>query len=86
MGNPVQQGSCHLAVIEDLWLFFGEKDPDREDLAGEGEKEGKRATRKLSPEEKERIEKEIGHLRDQEMKRILFRLFAKSLALGKSKI
>ncbi len=74
IGNP---------VVQELWFFIGEKEAGKDTLLEGGKKKPKRQTRDLSKEEKDRIEREIRHLDDPEMKEILLRVFSKALTSGK---
>jgi hypothetical protein len=63
-------------VLQDLRLVLGE----REEKTPLQREEGWRKTfRELAEEERERIEKEVSRLPDQEMREVLSRLFAKAL-------
>jgi hypothetical protein len=70
------------STIQDLWFFLGEKSQN-------GEKEGEQqrwiSGRDLTQEEKERIEREVGKLRDPEMREIFSRMFAKGMVTEKMK-
>ena len=70
IGNP---------VVQDLWFFIGEKEPGKEATPREEKQKQEMRSRDLSEEEKVRIEREISHLDDPEMKEILWGVFSKAL-------
>ena len=72
-------------VVQDLWFFIGEKEAGKE-IPPEGSRDKReRQARDLSREEKDRIEREISHLDDPEMKEILLRVFSKGLTREKGR-
>jgi predicted nucleic acid-binding Zn ribbon protein len=74
------------AVVQDLWFFIGEKEAGKEVPPEGGKNKRERQARDLSREEKERIEREISHLDDPEMREILLRVFSKGLTWEKGRI
>jgi hypothetical protein len=66
-------------AVQELWFFIGEKEREKEipSKGARGREAGR--TRELSQEERERIEREIAHLRDREMQEIFLRVFSRGL-------
>jgi predicted nucleic acid-binding Zn ribbon protein len=73
-------------VVQDLWFFIGEKETGKEVPPEGGKKKRERKARDLSKEEKDRIEREISHLEDPEMREVLLRVFSKGLTWEKGRI
>lgn len=65
-------------AVQDLRFVLGEREVEIS-LKKENEERGRKAFRDLAQEERERIEKEVSRLPDQEMREVLSRLFAKAL-------
>ena len=65
-------------AVQDLRFVLGERE-EKIPLRRENEEGGRKAFRDLAQEERERIEKEVSRLPDQEIREVLFRLFAKAL-------
>jgi len=70
-------------IVQDLWFFIGEKEPGKVAPPGGEKQKREKESEDLSKEEKNRIEREIGHLADAEMKGILFGVFSKALICEK---
>jgi len=66
------------AAVQDLRFVLGERE-EKNPLKREDEERGRKAFRDLAREERERIEKAVSRLPDQEMREVLARLFAKAL-------
>jgi hypothetical protein len=72
--------------VQDLWFFIGEKGSGKAVPSEGGKNKRERQARDLSREEKDRIEREVSHLDDPEMREILWRVFSKGLTCDKRRI
>lgn len=72
-------------IVEDLRFFIGEKEKEPADGFDRVETKGKnwKFTRRLSPSEMERVERETQGIRDAEIREVLARVFAKGLMAKK---